>query len=177
MAARVKRSSGMPVEVVPLLFLSIVLAAGCSHTNPMSAPDYEVTGYSGCKDVRFVHAAGDSGVTEACVRYEYDGVGALSLTHLDTAFNCGAVDVGAEIEFSAAGLIQIEEWEDLPVPADCICLFDVAYRITYIDPGTYRVVIVERYLNPGDEQFDFALDLTGPVSGEICVPRSGYPWN
>jgi hypothetical protein len=177
MRATTVRRSRSAVAAGLALVLVVVLAAGCSHTSPMSTPVYEVTGFSGCKDLDLRDGGNIDRVTESCVQYEYDGLGMLVLTHVDGAFNCGASEVGGRIEFSSGGLIEIEEWEDVPVPANCICLFDVGYRITSLLPGTYHVTIAEPYLNPTNEPFDFILDLSEQCSGEVCVPRSGYPWD
>lgn len=101
----------------------------------------------------------------------------LTLKHVDGAFNCGAVSVGGDIEFGCGAVILIDEWEGVPVPADCICLLDIDYRIVLLAPDTYRLIISEPYVNEGDEPFDSVLDLNEACTGEVCLPQAGYPWN
>ncbi len=158
-----------------VLLIVCALVPGCAHTGPSMAPIGEVTGFLGCKDGDAPRA--DTRVSESCVRYEYDGMGTLTLKHVDGAFNCGATSVGGDVEFSPDAVIRIDEWESVPVPADCLCLFDIDYRIAPLVPDTYRVIISEPYLSEGNEPFDFVLDLNEACTGQACLPRVGYPWN
>ena len=158
---------------VPLI---AALVVGCAHTSPVSPPAWESFGYSGCKDDLLGDAADRERDAEACIQYDYDGAGTLRLTHIDAACNCGAIEAGGDIEFLPGHEIHIETWEEVLIPQTCLCLFDVSYTITSLCPGTYRLTVQESYLYWDDDQFDFVLDLHGACSGEVCLPRSDYPW-
>ena len=160
--------------VLPLV---MVLAGGCAHTSPVCLPAWESFEFSGCKDDPLGWDASGRRSSEECIRYDYDGVGTLRLTHIDTSCNCGAMAAGGDAEFLPGREIHIEMWEEVPIPAMCLCLFDVGYAVTSLRPGTYRLTVYERRVDQlGDEQFDVSLDLHGACSGEVCLPRSGYPW-
>ena len=160
-----------------VLLLIAALAAGCAQTSPVSPLAWECLDYSGCKDDPRGYGVNRGRDSEACVQYEYDGLGTLWLTHTDAACNCGAIAAGGDIEFLPGREIHIEMWEEVPIPQTCVCLIDVSYEITGLRPGTYRLTVYELYLwFSEDEQFDFELDLHGPCSGEVCLPRSEYPW-
>jgi hypothetical protein len=163
-----------------LVVVSLLLAAlvtGCARTGPMARPAWECYGYSGCKDDPTTGGVSGTRDSEACIRYEYDGIGTLRLTHIDAACNCWAVNAGGDVEFLPGYGIHIEMWEEVETPATCVCLFDVSYEITRLLPGTYRLTVDEMYLwAPEDEPFDFVLDIEGACSGEVCLPRWDLWW-
>ena len=172
--------TGFVPDVGLLLFLGAVvylLSAGCGVAGPSGAAFPDVVDALGCKDQESVGRSGAGSRVQACIAYEYDGVSVLQLTHVNTAFNCAAAGgmAGGHVTVTL-GQISIREDEHYPVPADCLCLFDVTYRLYGVVPGVYRVAVSELYLRDGNEPFDFEIDLTHEASGEVCLVRQGYPW-
>ena len=172
-------SGFIPHVGLPLILLTVVclLSAGCGVAGPGSVAFPDVVDAIGCKEEMFVGSYGAGPRIQACIAYEYDGVSVLQLTHVNTSFNCAAAGgvAGGHVAVTP-GRITIREDEHYPIPADCLCLFDVSYRMHGVAPGVYRVVVYELYLRDGNEPFDFELDLTHEASGEVCLARQGYPW-
>ncbi|MCK4511082.1 hypothetical protein KAW64_05045 [bacterium] len=159
-----------------LALLICAFLAGCSVSGPSGVGFPDVTAFDGCLDGQDARPTGGGRRMLACVTYDYDGSSVLLLTHSNTTFNCAPVAVGGHVSVVPGRSIRIVEAEDVPVPADCLCLFNVDYEITPVPPGHYNVTISELYARAGNEQFDFELDLTEAASGETCLVRAGYPW-
>ncbi len=111
---------------------------------------------------------------EACIIYRYyDGV--LYMWHTNAGFNCCPGDITADIDIHK-NIITIAAVEK-EAGCRCNCLFDLEYEIKNITPGKYRIIIIEQYLNEGDKEFDFEIDIEQKTSDEYCLPRHGYPWD
>lgn len=139
-------------------------------------PAGELYNYSGCKTFPVAIDLAETGPDQSCVIYEYDGAGNLFLDHINAAFNCCPDMLYASIVIEP-GLITITEEEDLASGGcDCICLFDMHFVIRNLAPGTYTVRFEELYLQSGQPPLEFQMELEGPLAGEYCVYRTGYPW-
>ena len=142
-----------------------------------------VVGHSSCKSHSVAAKPGtdpaataDPSNDETCVVYSYDAsTGLLSFTHVNAAFNCCPDQITAD--FSVEGnTITVTEDEVLVNPCLCLCLYDVECVVTDLSPGTYELVIEEKYTADGPP-LAVSLDLTESVTGvTVCVPRDGYPW-
>ena len=133
--------------LIDYLFIDLPSLPLCGYS-PGSAG--ELLGYSGCKEFP-----------------EAEHV--LSLTHINAMFNC-CPEIGADISIDS-NTITIEEIEFSGI-CDCLCLFDLEYRIPDLPPGEYRIIVLEPYLPNGDEPVDFIVDLVSSPSGIHCVSRS-----
>ena len=153
-----------------LLAVLLLLAAGGSSTGPASGGFPHVVEITGCNE----RDGSDPDAARACIEYDYDGEGVLTLLHTNTTFNCCPLDYGGRVTVTE-GEILIEELEGQG-QCDCLCAYDILYRIEDLEPGLYGLVIEELYPGPGNEAFDLVLDLGVAVSGEICLEREGYPW-
>ena len=159
-----------------LALLVCASLVGCSVSGPSAVRFPTVVDYDGCHDKLDAGSVGCGARRLACVVYDYDGSSVLLLRHTNTTFNCTPVEVGGYVTVRPSSSIQIIEDEDVPFPADCLCLYDVDYEIAPVPPGLYHVTVSELYPGSGNEQFDLELDLTEVASGETCLVRSGYPW-
>lgn len=113
---------------------------------------------------------------QSCIIYEYDGVGALSITHVNAGFNCCPTEISARFDFDDQ-IIRVHEVEDLSGGGcRCLCLFDLQFDVENVPPGVYLVEFVESYLDEGDPPLTATLDLTGATSGSHCEERTQYPW-
>ena len=74
-------------------------------------------------------------------------------------------------------VITIQEDESLEPGGgcDCLCLFDMDYRIDNLPPGEYVIRVYGMYLL-GAEILEFTVDLASSPSGTHCVYRDHYPW-
>jgi len=139
----------------------------------------EPTGYlvtnSGCKSFEGDGVDQKSNI-QSCLQYDYDGTGTLSLTHLNAGFNC-CPDYLTAVFSIVDNTITITEGENLNSGGcDCLCLFDLQFQIDNLPPGEYRVVVIEPYVDPDEQQIDFTIDLIAEPSGTFCVERTNYPW-
>ena len=168
-----------PADLRLAMGLALVVClclAGCSVSGPSAAGFPTVIDFDGCLDGLDADSAARGARMLACVVYNYDGSSVLLLRHTNTTFNCAPVEVGGYVTVQPSNSIQIIEDEDVPFPADCLCLYDVDYEIAPVPPGLYHVTVSELYPGSGNEQFDLELDLTEVASGETCLVRSDYPW-
>lgn len=131
------------------------------------------TGYavssSGCKSYGALSESGASSTT--CLRYTYDGVGTLTMTHVNAGMNCCPVPT-FRIEVEGDTITIIEQDHGL---CDCNCLFDIDYVVVDLPPGYYRINVAEAIQVVGDP-LDFWTDLTYERTDEFCVARGSYPW-
>jgi hypothetical protein len=130
--------------------------------------------YSDCKGSAKGIQADSITSDQSCIEYQYDGQ-KLLLKHINAAFNCCPDSLLAEITLWNNDITIVEQ-ESLTHPCTCLCLYDVQYMIPFLQPGVYKIKMMERYLLPGDELLEFNLDLSSPGSGIYCVHRSHYPW-
>ena len=134
-------------------------------------PGGALTNRSSCK------SAGRSlvSLSEECLQYEWTGQGTLGLTHINAGFNCCPERVLGSVAVQG-NTITVTETETGGL-CNCDCLYDLDYVITNLDSGHYTLVVVPTgYVPAGDPPLTFAVDLTAPTNGVVCVRRSGYPW-
>lgn len=142
--------------------------------DPVGTIDYD----SGCKGTDLdspipFPASADS----ACALvYTEPFSGSMHITLQNTAYNCCVEAIDAEFEFDG-NLITITGREHPPGGlCDCICLYDVVYTVSNLDPGVYTIVFVEPYLLPGQARLEIDVDMTVEGVWSACAYREGYPW-
>jgi len=143
---------------------------------PCSPPIGSMTGYQGCKEFRKDGAADSIPADQDCIVYQYDGEGVLLLEHVNAGFNCCPDEILADVNLQG-NVITITEDESLEPGGgcDCLCLFDLDYRIDNLPPGEYTIRVYGMYLL-GAEIIEFNADLGSSPSGTHCVHRDFYPW-
>ncbi len=133
-----------------------------------------MTGNQGCK--LFPGGKSDPSPNDDCVEYEYDGQDILLLNHFNAGFNCCPVICANITMDDSLILITESETYDTLGPCYCLCLFDVYYELTDVEPKEYVIRFIEPYFVEGDEPLEFIVDLSSSPAGNYCVYRDHYPW-
>jgi len=146
---------------------------------PGEDPVGTIDDYSGCKDLAgTADFPGPFSADSACVVvFTMPAENAIRIFHINTAYNCCVDALDGDFEFDE-GLITITGREYPPGGlCDCVCLYDVTYSVSNLEPGAYTIRFVEPYLPPDQEQLEITVDLTQEGRWTSCVPREGYPWD
>jgi len=166
--------------VVGLIY--IVSFSGCKqNTDVGTIPNGTLVKHSDCKltqGARGDRQAADTSYSpgEDCIQYSYDGIGRLTLKHINAAFNCcpGSLDAELAVGKSTITVFEKEQTQG----CYCLCLYDLDYQIDCLTPGVYTIRVVEPYVQGPEKNLEFTIELKDSFSsGSICVPRSDYPWN
>ena len=151
--------------------LAATLLACSSSTEPDSINAIgTVVAYTDCKEFSAGESSLDVPADQNCLEYSYDGEAVLLLRHINGRFNCCPDSLTAAFTI-ASGSILIEEKEWAFNPCDCICLYDLDYRITDLPPGRYTITVDEPYRSGGSAVLEFTVDLTASPQGSYCLPR------
>ena len=129
----------------------------------------DLINYTGCIELDTNYSR-----SQDCMEYDYDGENILLLKHVNAGFNCCPKNIIANITIDNYSII-IEEIE-IDGECDCLCLFNLSYEIKDLEPGQYRITIIEPYVPKDEETLEFTIDLLTTPSGVFCVERDYYPW-
>ena len=132
------------------------------------SPSGYLINYSGCRE-----EYNDYSSSLDCIDYSYDTDNTLYIQHINAGFNC-CPNITADLSYNNH-TITIEEIE-LSGDCDCLCLFEMEYKIIHLTPGTYTIHVIEPYVHPDDEKLEFTVNLTATPHGNFCVEREYYPW-
>lgn len=133
--------------------------------------------FTGCKTFLGSPGYGDTPPDQSCIEYQYDGEGVLQISHINAGFNCCPGIILVQIDLKANHITITErEHYDSTGPCYCLCLFDLDFAITDVEPGEYTIQVIEPYVIDGDEPLEFTVDLSSPSEGSYCVGRLHYPW-
>jgi hypothetical protein len=169
-------SGGAPaVDIDDVVYLIAYILSGGPAPCTYGDPSGSVVGHTGCKDFDVRLGPSSAPPDQDCMEWIYDGVSVLQITHANEGLNCCPVIV-ADI-WVYVDTITIEEIDSLYLGGCyCLCLFDVEYEIVNLEPGEYRVKVIEPYV-PGDQEpLEFTVDLRDAPVGSHCVYRDTYPW-
>jgi hypothetical protein len=158
----------------------LALAPGCDRETAVGPrhhlkPAAVLVSRSDCKQSTELAASGAAGAVVDCFEYELVSGDTLLLTHINAAFNCCPGQIDADISFSNDTITIVEHESESG--CHCLCLYDLEYRLTGIEAGTYMIRFVEPYTTDTDEPLRATVDLSASPSGSFCVNRNGYPWN
>jgi hypothetical protein len=133
------------------------------------------SGGTSCKSMVASRTPSDTTGDFGCIEYNYDESYKLTIKHVNAGFNCCPVLL-ATVNIHDS-VITIQEVDSLfNGGCRCLCLFDMDYEITNLQPGIYHLTVIEPYLHQDDPPLEFELDLRGPTKGIYCEPRAYYPW-
>ncbi|NMC44904.1 MAG: hypothetical protein GYA46_13380 [candidate division Zixibacteria bacterium] len=137
-------------------------------------PSGELTAHSDCLTMEKGDGDGQAASADDCIEYQYDGRGTLLLRHANAGLNCCPGQFPATVTI-ADGMITIDE-SPIPGNCPCLCLFDLDFIVTNLQPGTYQLFIIEQCVQPEDHPLVTTINLVSAPSGSFCVPRGYYPW-
>lgn len=164
------------IATLIVIQLSIISFSCSDDDGPIiSGAEAQLINYEGCKftESAFLFKGNLAPTHQDCIEFRYDSTGVLHLTHVNGAFNCCPSNITADIEISGNRITITEQEAD--APCDCICLYDLEYRIFNLPINTYQVEVVGLYLG-NTSPLQFEMDLTASLSGIHCVNRDIYPW-
>ncbi len=178
-----KRSLSRKIQnLAPAILISILafLSLTCEKSKEIAKPETpapygKLVGYSDCKSFDDEAKRLDSAPNLDCIEWNYTAEGQLYLKHTNAGFNCCPEELYAEITITA-DTITIEEYERGSL-CHCLCLYDLDYTISNLEPGTYTIRVEEPYRQQTDPVLEITVDLSSAPMGSFCVKRSGYPWN
>lgn len=144
--------------------------SGSGHFRPFFRPTSEdasgrLVDTFGCKETR----AG----SDDCLIWEYRD-GTLGLLHENAGLNCCPGEITADVEIRDNS-INIVEHEEGP-GCNCLCLFDLTYKIRNLAPGEYTLTVENPYVTEKMEPLVTTIELEDGASGRFCVHREEYPW-
>lgn len=154
-----------------LIFISLALFFACED-EPIEIPQGKVTKYGECKTFTGFYKSSFS-KSESCIIYSYDGIGKLSLKHINAGFNCCPNGIYTTINLTGNKLVinEKENAED----CRCLCLYDIEMEVNNILPGNYTIIVIEPYAEYGPP-FEFDANLNNAITDSICLGRNYYPW-
>ncbi len=167
--------------LIPALILCMAGFPACNETdestNPTTVdePEVQLLDATECKSFDKRPSAASISSSESCLEYSYDATNqSLSFRHVNAGFNCcpGLLTVQMTLEENIITIIEREE----EAGCHCLCLYDLHFAILNLKPGSYRIVVIEPYLQDEDAALSFAVDLRESPSGKSIVPRVHYPW-
>lgn len=159
--------------------LVLVVVIGCGDEEDSTGPDVSpivggLVAQSDCGGYTSEAELSALPSNQSGVLLFYDGKGELSLQHNNAAFNC-CPEIKARV--SVEGNTIVIEEKDTGL-CDCLCLYDIDYKVTGVSPGTYNIRFEELYLQEGDQKLEFAVTLGElPMSDTVVVLRDHYPWH
>ena len=159
-----------------ILFIFMLIFIGCKEesTTPKASEgqSLKILKHSDCGGFQ-ADTETDDGQT--CIQYEYDGSDILLISHLNAGFNCCPDDFN-KISLDVHGNTITLDESEVDGDCDCECLFDINFKLTGIQPGTYHFIVNEA-LSPKGDALSFDMDLSTKAADIYCVERLFYPWN
>ncbi len=161
------------VNILDITYLiSYLYKGGPEPVCVSSGPSGIMTDHSDCGG--FGGAGGWTFVDDTldCIEYAYDGESTLNIMHRNAGLNCcpfWAYDIS--IQDSVITIAESDSGQCF-----CLCLFDINYQITDLEPGVYTIKFIEPLIQPGDDILEVTIDLISEPSGLYCVYRGQYPW-
>jgi hypothetical protein len=112
---------------------------------------------------------------ESAIDWRYDTVaGALLLRHSNAALRNDGQNVSIRIRIEENIITVIEKQREAGSgPLD---LYDVEFLITDLPVRSYRVVVIEPYVQKEQRPLSFRLDLVESLTGAVSVERTQAPW-
>ncbi len=166
------------IYLISIIFSIGVLILSCdkdSEDNTQLTISGKLTNNSDCKSsLKSSNDLNETADSLSCLEYSFHPESnKLNITLINAGFNCCPGNLYCEIELDVDTII-VREFEQ---SASCSCnsLYDLEIEIDGIEAGTYKIKIVEPYVDDQEELL-FAIDLTKYSEGEFCVTRKVYPW-
>ncbi|MEW6368010.1 MAG: hypothetical protein AB1714_25570 [Acidobacteriota bacterium] len=158
--------------VVLAIFAAIHALSGCGDQRESIGVMGAMVNHTDCKTLSQLPRA--AAASQDCLVWQYNGQDSLQINHVNAGFNCCPGELTADITVENK-VITIRE-KEREAGCSCLCLFDLTYKFENLEPGPYRIQVVEPYVQASDLELDFTVDLSTQPSGQHCVTRTYYPW-
>lgn len=125
-----------------ILFTAIALLlgiAGCEKGNSIEKTQLKDFSYLGCKnDVKDTGKNVKQIDEPEYIEYKATGDGYLSIKHVNAIFNCcpDTIKVNTTVEGDSISIVESE----IGPKCDCICEYDLAYKIGPLHNGKYTLI-------------------------------------
>lgn len=159
-------------KTLSISIMILMVLVGCTR-EPTPAPVIRLSRASACKG----HEPGNPLLKlgkQECLHFQWIEGDTLALTHLNTDFNC--CPEGFTVDASISGDTLIISENEKSSLCDCICLYDLEYKITGIGHDIWWVRIGRPGAGKANADLTCRIDLKALTSGDYCEDRSGYPW-
>lgn len=130
--------------------------------------DFKLTDHSDCK--LFEKSTSKN---EECIKYEFDN-NILYIQHINAAFNCCPGNIKFDYTIINNVIIITESEEE--AACNCLCLYDLDYKIEGLPQGRYVIKFTPTYLPLTEVILETEINLENNISGEYCIERNAYPW-
>lgn len=164
---------------VAVWLLIIPIMAGCSDDPKEPAPEPGPVGQlvdaTGCKGKDRDEDPPILPTDRGFLFWSYEAnTGLLRVEHVNAGLNC-CPEYTATITIAGDQLL-ITEAETLGM-CSCLCLYDLAFEVTSLPVGLYKITVDEECLVSEDPPLEGVIDLTQAEFGTIEAKRDHYPWN
>ena len=126
------------ITLLALCFL--VGGAGCNRDNPYEEIKIKDFSYQGCKEIVIHYTKASE--REEYIEYKAVADGYLDIKHVNAVFNCCPDTIKADVSMED-NIITINESETNPI-CDCICDYDLEYRLGPLTSGKEYILIFSR---------------------------------
>jgi len=160
--------------ILPCLALLLGIYTCEQEKSSTGLPYGSLDQISECKEFKSTAVWEGTADSLSCIEYSYDAENSqLLLKHVNAGFNCCPGKIYGDVRFVNDTIIIKESEKD--GMCDCLCLYDLEFKLTGISEKVYAVRLNELYA--GDqEKFTISIDLAVNTSGSFCIVRKEYPW-
>ncbi|MBN2070057.1 MAG: hypothetical protein JW814_01265 [Candidatus Krumholzibacteriota bacterium] len=170
------------IPAIAVMLFSLIIFPGCGDENLTGGsgtgddPAGSLVSSGSCKSFDATMTFDDPSPSNECFTYSYSTGGELSITHINAGLNCCPGTITSEITIDER-TITINEHEGADATwCHCLCLYDIGYLFTDIDPGIWTIIF-KGPCTGDDPDLQEEIRLGAANESPICIERNFYPWD